>query len=125
VYAVNDISFHPVHGTFSTCGADGTVHFWDKDARTRLKSASVSPALWSLLLTLISLSVRRRARPDLRVGVQPDGQHLRLRGLVRLVQGPLGHDARPPEQDHAARVQGRRGEEAAREAVKKSRSAGG
>jgi len=38
VYAVNDISFHPVHGTFSTCGADGTVHFWDKDARTRLKT---------------------------------------------------------------------------------------
>jgi mRNA export factor len=38
VYAVNDISFHPVHGTFSTCGSDGTVHFWDKDARTRLKS---------------------------------------------------------------------------------------
>lgn len=21
VYAVNDIAFHPVHGTFSTCGA--------------------------------------------------------------------------------------------------------
>jgi len=38
VYAVNDISFHPVHGTFSTCGADGTIHFWDKDARTRLKT---------------------------------------------------------------------------------------
>jgi mRNA export factor len=53
VYAVNDISFHPVHGTFSTCGSyvlnktdisdclsgsDGTIHFWDKDARTRLKS---------------------------------------------------------------------------------------
>jgi mRNA export factor len=38
VYAVNDINWHPVHGTFSTCGSDGTVHFWDKDARTRLKS---------------------------------------------------------------------------------------
>ncbi|KIY72387.1 Poly(A)+ RNA export protein [Cylindrobasidium torrendii FP15055 ss-10] len=38
VFAVNDISFHPVHGTFSTCGSDGTIHFWDKDARTRLKS---------------------------------------------------------------------------------------
>ncbi|KAG6888826.1 hypothetical protein C0995_005699 [Termitomyces sp. Mi166 len=38
VYAVNDISFHPVHGTFSTCGSDGTIHFWDKDARTRLKT---------------------------------------------------------------------------------------
>ncbi|KAG5220136.1 WD40-repeat-containing domain protein [Salix suchowensis] len=37
VYAVNDISFHPVHGTFSTCGSDGGIHFWDKDARSRLK----------------------------------------------------------------------------------------
>lgn len=59
VYAVNDISFHPVHGTFSTCGklaivsmghshrakgdpgSDGTIHYWDKDARTRLKCACV------------------------------------------------------------------------------------
>lgn len=37
VYAVNDISFHPVHGTFSTAGADGTVSFWDKDSKQRLK----------------------------------------------------------------------------------------
>ncbi|KJA26258.1 hypothetical protein HYPSUDRAFT_36528 [Hypholoma sublateritium FD-334 SS-4] len=43
VYAVNDISFHPVHGTFSTCGADGTIHFWDKDARTRLKTFDAAP----------------------------------------------------------------------------------
>ncbi|KAG7089882.1 hypothetical protein E1B28_011517 [Marasmius oreades] len=44
VYAVNDISFHPVHGTFSTCGSDGTIHFWDKDARTRLKTFEPAPA---------------------------------------------------------------------------------
>jgi mRNA export factor len=37
VYAVNAISFHPVHGTFSTAGSDGTFHFWDKDAKHRLK----------------------------------------------------------------------------------------
>lgn len=37
VYAVNDISVHPVHGTFSTAGSDGTFHFWDKDAKHRLK----------------------------------------------------------------------------------------
>ncbi|KAF2759432.1 WD40 repeat-like protein [Pseudovirgaria hyperparasitica] len=37
VYSVNCISFHPVHGTFSTAGADGTFHFWDKDAKHRLK----------------------------------------------------------------------------------------
>ncbi|CAA7267083.1 unnamed protein product [Cyclocybe aegerita] len=43
VYSVNDISFHPVHGTFSTCGSDGTIHFWDKDARTRLKSFDPAP----------------------------------------------------------------------------------
>lgn len=37
VYSVNDISFHPQHGTFSTAGSDGTFHFWDKDAKHRLK----------------------------------------------------------------------------------------
>ncbi|CUS13173.1 unnamed protein product [Tuber aestivum] len=37
VYGVNAISFHPVHGTFSTAGADGTFHYWDKDSRTRIK----------------------------------------------------------------------------------------
>ncbi|KAH8112004.1 WD40 repeat-like protein [Phellopilus nigrolimitatus] len=43
VYSVNDITFHPVHGTFSTSGSDGTVNFWDKDARTRLKTFDPSP----------------------------------------------------------------------------------
>ncbi|KAI1778595.1 WD40 repeat-like protein [Hypoxylon cercidicola] len=37
VFSVNDISFHPQHGTFSTAGSDGTFHFWDKDAKHRLK----------------------------------------------------------------------------------------
>lgn len=37
VYSVNDISFHPVHGTFTTAGSDGSFHFWDKDAKHRLK----------------------------------------------------------------------------------------
>jgi len=37
VYSVNAISFHPVHGTFSTAGSDGTFHFWDGVAKHRLK----------------------------------------------------------------------------------------
>ena len=37
VYSVNAISWHPQHGTFSTAGSDGTFHFWDKDAKHRLK----------------------------------------------------------------------------------------
>ncbi|KAI6038799.1 WD40-repeat-containing domain protein [Pisolithus marmoratus] len=44
VYAVNDIAFHPVHGTFSTCGSDGSIHYWDKDARTRLNVLSFETA---------------------------------------------------------------------------------
>lgn len=36
---VNDISFHPVHGTLSTVGSDGRFSFWDKDARTKLKTS--------------------------------------------------------------------------------------
>ena len=38
VYAVNTISIHPTYSmTFSTAGGDGTFHFWDKDAHSRLK----------------------------------------------------------------------------------------
>lgn len=37
VLQVNDIAFHPVHGTLATVGSDGTFSFWDKDARTKLK----------------------------------------------------------------------------------------
>ncbi|CAB1353542.1 unnamed protein product [Coregonus sp. 'balchen'] len=36
---VNAISFHPVHGTLSTVGSDGRFSFWDKDARTKLKTS--------------------------------------------------------------------------------------
>ena len=34
---MNDIAFHPVHGTLATVGSDGCFSFWDKDARTKLK----------------------------------------------------------------------------------------
>ena len=37
IYAVNDIKFHPRHGTFVTCGSDGVFNFWDKDSKQRLK----------------------------------------------------------------------------------------
>lgn len=37
VHTINDISFHPVHGTFSTAASDGTFAFWDKEGRARLK----------------------------------------------------------------------------------------
>lgn len=39
IYAVNDIAFHPIHGTLATVGSDGSYSFWDKDARTKLKSS--------------------------------------------------------------------------------------
>ena len=39
VYAVNDIAFHPQHGTLATVGSDGKYSFWDKDARTKLKTS--------------------------------------------------------------------------------------
>ncbi|CAO1618617.1 unnamed protein product [Jaminaea pallidilutea] len=38
LFPVNAISFHPIHGTFSTAGGDGGVSFWDKDSKTRLKT---------------------------------------------------------------------------------------
>ncbi|TFK28177.1 polyA+ RNA export [Coprinopsis marcescibilis] len=38
IYAVNAMAYHPVQGTLATAGSDGTMHFWDTEARTRLKS---------------------------------------------------------------------------------------
>eukprot|EP00039_Didymoeca_costata_P032236 m.37138 g.37138 ORF g.37138 m.37138 type:complete len:360 (+) comp9254_c0_seq1:94-1173(+) len=45
IHCVNGISFHPVYGTFATCGSDGRFVFWDKDARNKLKSFPQLPAL--------------------------------------------------------------------------------
>ncbi|XP_030839228.1 mRNA export factor isoform X1 [Strongylocentrotus purpuratus] len=39
IYAVNSIAFHPEYGTLATCGSDGKFSFWDKDARTKLKTS--------------------------------------------------------------------------------------
>ena len=39
IFAVNDIALHPHHGTLSTVGSDGRFSFWDKDARTKLKTS--------------------------------------------------------------------------------------
>ena len=38
-FQVNNIAFHPVHGTLGTVGSDGRFSFWDKDARTKLKTS--------------------------------------------------------------------------------------
>jgi mRNA export factor len=37
VFAVNDIAFNSIHGTFATVGSDGVCNFWDKDHKQRLK----------------------------------------------------------------------------------------
>ncbi|CAG0886452.1 unnamed protein product [Cyprideis torosa] len=39
IYPVNDIKFHPAHGTLVTVGSDGKFSFWDKDSRTKLKTS--------------------------------------------------------------------------------------
>ncbi|GJY16495.1 kinase-like domain, phloem protein 2-like protein [Tanacetum coccineum] len=38
IYAVNSLSFHPVHGTFATARSDGAFNFWDKESKQRLKA---------------------------------------------------------------------------------------
>lgn len=43
IYAVNSISFHQTYGTFATTGADGTVNFWDKEQKQRLKPFAKAP----------------------------------------------------------------------------------
>ncbi len=40
---MNDIAFHPVHDTLATAGSDGRYSFWDKDARTKLKTSDGAP----------------------------------------------------------------------------------
>ena len=37
IYAVNDIAFHPQHGTLATVGSDGRYSFWDKVRLCRSK----------------------------------------------------------------------------------------
>lgn len=39
IFPVNCIAFHPTHGTLATVGSDGRFSFWDKDARTKLKTS--------------------------------------------------------------------------------------
>uniref|UniRef100_A0A7E4WDY3 WD_REPEATS_REGION domain-containing protein n=1 Tax=Panagrellus redivivus TaxID=6233 RepID=A0A7E4WDY3_PANRE len=41
IYPVNDLCFHPTHNTLVTAGADGRFSYWDKDARTKLKSSEL------------------------------------------------------------------------------------
>ena len=36
IYPVNDIAFHPIHGTFATGGADGTVVTWDGNNKKKI-----------------------------------------------------------------------------------------
>ncbi|KAL6182739.1 PREDICTED: protein RAE1-like [Fragaria vesca subsp. vesca] len=40
IYSVNSINFHPVYHTFATAGSDGSISFWDKDSKQRLKAMS-------------------------------------------------------------------------------------
>ncbi|CAI4223143.1 unnamed protein product [Auanema sp. JU1783] len=42
IYAVNDVAFHPQHGTLVTVGGDGRYSMWDKDARTKLKASDAN-----------------------------------------------------------------------------------
>jgi cell cycle arrest protein BUB3 len=43
IYPVNDIVFHPTHGTFATGGADGTVVTWDGQSKKKLSSLAKLP----------------------------------------------------------------------------------
>ena len=43
IYPVNDIAFHPIHGTFATGGADGTVVTWDGNSKKKLATVAKLP----------------------------------------------------------------------------------
>lgn len=42
IYAVHSIAFHQI-GTFLTAGADGTIIFWDKDQKQKLRTLNACP----------------------------------------------------------------------------------
>lgn len=129
MYAVNDISFHP-YGTFSTAGSDGTINFWDKESKTRLKSASrLTRLLPSARLAVISAlfkrgprrsdadpfmfgfchSFRKQGRTHRFDVVQSHGENLRVRCHARLVGWSRQAQTRFHQPSHVARLQ-RRGE---------------
>lgn len=43
IFAINSIDFHPIYNTFATTGSDGLFHFWDKDAKQRLRQFKKMP----------------------------------------------------------------------------------
>eukprot|EP00584_Thalassiosira_punctigera_P026433 CAMPEP_0172578342 /NCGR_PEP_ID=MMETSP1067-20121228/138684_1 /TAXON_ID=265564 ORGANISM="Thalassiosira punctigera, Strain Tpunct2005C2" /NCGR_SAMPLE_ID=MMETSP1067 /ASSEMBLY_ACC=CAM_ASM_000444 /LENGTH=359 /DNA_ID=CAMNT_0013371035 /DNA_START=62 /DNA_END=1141 /DNA_ORIENTATION=+ len=43
IYPVNDVAFHPIHGTFATGGADGTVVTWDGRNKKKLSGIAKCP----------------------------------------------------------------------------------
>ena len=45
IYAVNAITFHPVHGTFVTAGSDGAYNFWDK--------VLLPPGIYNMLCSMV------------------------------------------------------------------------
>ncbi|CAD5312843.1 unnamed protein product [Arabidopsis thaliana] len=40
IFSITSLNFHPIHGTYTSTGSDGTFSFWDKDSKARLKASS-------------------------------------------------------------------------------------
>ncbi|KAH8893284.1 WD40 repeat-like protein [Thozetella sp. PMI_491] len=88
VYAVNDISFHPQHGTFSTAGSDGTFHFWDKDAKHRLKGyPNVGGSITSTTFNKSGSIFAYAISYDWSKGFQGNNQTYPIKVMLHPVQG--------------------------------------
>ena len=53
IYAVNDIAFHPAHGTLATVGSDGRFSFWDKVSK-RIQNQTTVSINTEILLELLT-----------------------------------------------------------------------
>ena len=105
MYSVNDINFHPIHGTFSTCGSDGGLNFWNKEDRIRLKGVLLDIANDLLAHIMHSLdSIRTGIWTYHHVCLQPDRIDIRLRRFVRLVERTLRDDRDASQQNYVACV---------------------
>ena len=100
--------------THKFLGSDGGIHFWDGDARLRIKCTPPPCSIpeSALLLTTHHFSLRNATQPYLDHSFQSHWEHLCVCGLVRLVERTYRKDRSCSKQDYAALLQGRRGQKA-------------
>lgn len=90
IYAVNSITFHPVHGTFVTCGSDGAYNFWDKVTVVHCFDQAALPVMLIPCMRYAGLQTAAEGHAEIYAAnhsqrFQQGWQHLRLFGALAFV----------------------------------------